>query len=233
MIVDFPDLYERLEALPKPPRVLVVTSCTGMKRQPPRGLHPLVLGDLRGDKELLAKKRAALEPYRCAAEDLYTGQQHVRLMRGVRAFRATAEVDLRIVSAGYGVLRADALIPPYDATFANMTGTELRTWADELGIPTQMRGLMTRSDDLKIVCLASSYLEAMNYDFESLGGTTVVLCSHRYAEQLPKADGLFAVALGNVEAKRFRASVVTLKGELASRLLFLLANGTASTKVAE
>lgn len=44
----------------------------------------------------------------CVAESFYSGQQHVRLMRGVQEYRAAAEpagaLRLRILSAFYGLL---------------------------------------------------------------------------------------------------------------------------------
>jgi hypothetical protein len=88
--------------------VLMVTSCTGEKRVQ----HPKHL--TRSDFELgaahLTKREQELAPQLTPAEDLYTGQQHVRLMRGVRAFRAAKPhmttrnasiFDLWIPSAGY------------------------------------------------------------------------------------------------------------------------------------
>ncbi len=54
---------------------------------------------------------------------MYTGWQHLYLMRGVdRLRRAFGDdfVDLRIVSAGYGLIAADREICPYDVTFSKM-----------------------------------------------------------------------------------------------------------------
>jgi cytoplasmic iron level regulating protein YaaA (DUF328/UPF0246 family) len=98
-------------------QIRVITSCTGEKSV--SSPDQLALEDFRqGDAHVRARE-AVLGDIRSPAEDLYTGLQHQRLMRGIRAAReeTSIEVDLRILSAGYGLVSADQKLAPYEATF--------------------------------------------------------------------------------------------------------------------
>ena len=90
-------------------RVLVITSCTGEKGR--RVAEGAQLADFRKGAAHVRKREAEIADLLRSAEELYTGQQHVRLMRGVAAFRAAhptngkgPALDLRILSAGYGIV---------------------------------------------------------------------------------------------------------------------------------
>ncbi len=64
-------------------RILVITSCTGEK-----ALHherQLRIDDFRLGRTHVAERERELQHLLTRAEELYTGEQHVRLMRGVRA----------------------------------------------------------------------------------------------------------------------------------------------------
>src|SRR4051812_46952498 len=90
-------------------RVTVLTSCTGRK---------------------------ASAPAKLPAEELYRGQQHIRLMHGVRRLRdAGIAVDVHIVSAGHGVVHGESPLGPYDRTFSGAAARDRREMAEQLGIP--------------------------------------------------------------------------------------------------
>ncbi len=83
-----------------------------------------------------ALKSAAEE---AAAEALYRGQHHLRLMRGVgQAREAGIDVQLWIVSAGYGVVAGHKRLRPYERTFQGMSATDRRSSARAL--PTSCAG---------------------------------------------------------------------------------------------
>ena len=97
------------------PGILVVTSCTSLKAPTARS------GSV-------------------AAEDLYTGQQHLRLMRGVRAYRRAGSpwgpLDLRILSACHGLVDARTELTGYDESFTGLSREAIKVRADALGIPS-------------------------------------------------------------------------------------------------
>ena len=67
-------------------RLLIITSCTGEKAATHE--HALTLDDFRGGAKHIRTREKVLKEFLHPAEELYTGQHHVRLMRGVAAFRA-------------------------------------------------------------------------------------------------------------------------------------------------
>src|SRR5687768_7001072 len=108
-------------------RVLIITSCTGEKRGSDE--RQLTISVFRRGHEHVADRERSLTELLLPAENLYTGQQHVRLMQGVRRFRelvatrngdGSDRLDLLILSAGYGFLRADRAVAPYECTFEGM-----------------------------------------------------------------------------------------------------------------
>lgn len=186
-------------------RLVVVSSCTATKRLDPERVRPIT------------------------AESLYLGQQHLRLMAGVRAYLRAGEpagkLELRIVSAGHGLVARSRKLKPYDATFAGLPREAIRRQARKLGIPAQVRALLARPYALAILLLGDDYLEACSLDDSVvLGGPTIAFCAPRVVRRLPALPGLSAVTLHNDEARRFSCGLVSLKGELGGRLLVNLAD---------
>lgn len=203
-------------------RILIITSCTGEKKFEPEG--QLTKNEFLSlwnpaELEVLEQKLAA---YRLPAEEMYTGQQHVRLMRGVQKARETlgnGSFDLWIVSAGYGVIPSNRQIVPYECTFQGMKEKEIRSWAKHLGVPDAIRKVLGQPYDLGLVLLGDSYLKACGLDAGvKLGGPTLFFCGSLAARKLPMIAGARTAILGNKEAKRFSCGLVGLKGEIASRL---------------
>jgi hypothetical protein len=209
--------------------VVVITSCTREKCvESPNGL---TLADFRKGAKHVHRREADLAELLRPAEEIYAGQQHVRLMRGVVAFRAAHPIngkgtplDLRILSAGYGLVPGSQKLAPYEATFQGMSKGELRKWANILGVPTAFRDAVAGPYDLAIVVLGNDYLDACALDpFVKLGGPTLLFCAKNTLKKVPKLDNLHAVALTNAEAKRFSCALVALKGEIVARILSRLA----------
>lgn len=209
-------------------KVLVVSSCTGQKRvSSDRGL---TLDDFRLGQEHIAKREAELSDLLTPAEEMYAGQQHIRLMRGIESYRDAvhtdrlAELDFWILSAGYGLVPSSQRLAPYDATFAGMGKRELRRWSSHLGVPDAMREVLKKDYDLGLVLLGDAYLDACDLDSGvHLGGPTIVFCSPGAIDRLPQIEGLRPVALTNAEARRYSCGLVALKGQMASRILVGLA----------
>lgn len=204
-------------------RILVITSCTGEKRHsPPTQLTQNDFTHLY-DTAAFTALEANLAAYRTPAEDLYTGQQHLRLLRGIQPVRAhlgEAAIDLWILSAGYGLIPGNREIVPYECTFQGMNKTTLRTWSQHLQVPGAIRKLLATPYDLALLLLGDSYMAACALDENvHLGGPTVAFSASTMARQLPQLANLRTVVLTNQEAKRFRCGLVALKGEIVARLL--------------
>lgn len=221
-------------------RILIVTSCTGEKTV--HSDRALTLGDFRKGTAHVERREAELSDLLTPAEDLYSGQQHARLMRGISRYRERplsasgiiAHVDLWILSAGYGLVPGGRKLAPYECTFQGMKKAELRSWADEINVPGEIRRLLAQPYDLGIVLLGDSYLEAAALDESvQLGGPTVLFCGSRMASRLPTLPNLRIAILSNEEAKRFSCGLVGLKGEVGARLLDLVGSEPDVTKKLE
>jgi hypothetical protein len=206
-------------------RILVITSCTGEKAVTSE--KALTMEDFaQGDKHLKQREQELIDLMR-KAEELYTGQQHVRLMRGVRAIRehgsnngTPLKLDLWVLSAGYGLVPGDRQLAPYECTFQGMKSEELRAWADKLKVPEHFRSLVRDKYDLAMILFGDSYLAACSLDVSvSFGGPTLLFCGTGAAKRLPKHPQVKVATVSNPDAKRFSCALVSLKGEIASRLL--------------
>jgi Queuine tRNA-ribosyltransferase len=208
-------------------KILIITSCTGEKvvSDPKQ----ITLKDFRKGRDQIRSREAALKEKLTRADEIYSGMQHVRLMRGVSdARKAGVDLDLQILSAGYGVIPANRRIAPYEATFQGMPKGELRKWAHALGVPEAFRKAVATPCDLCLVLLGDDYLAACALDGTiRFGGPTLLFCGNNTLKKLPKLGNLHAIALTNAEAKRFSCGLVGLKGELASRILTRIAASPA------
>jgi hypothetical protein len=162
-----------------------------------------------------------------AAEDLYVGEQHRRLMGGVRDLRAAQpgiDVDLRIVSARHGVVRGSRRLRSYDASFSGLGGPQIDRAAEGLRIRGSLRTHLREERSLILLLLGEDYMRAAGIGpTTKLGGPTIAFGGRwlvRRGGDLP----LRVVPAGRKEAQRFSCGVVGLKGELAARLLRLMAH---------
>jgi hypothetical protein len=184
--------------------IVLVTSCTASKVRQPDG------GSI-------------------SAESLYTGQQHVRLMRGVRSYRQACEpageLRLRILSALHGLLAPDEAVGPYDHSFSSMSVPAIQREAKEKNIPSDVGRLLSTAFQLGVLLLADPYLRACDLTpGMTLGGPVIAFCSPAAGARLPEIRGLRVVPLSNSDARRFSCGMIALKGELGRRILSTLAD---------
>jgi hypothetical protein len=171
-----------------------------------------------------ARKAVRVAGRPLVAEDLYLGQQHVRLMRGVRDYRHAGEsggpLSFSIVSALHGVIGPDCQIAPYEFSFSGMTPREIERHAASRDIPQDMARLLATRFKLGLLLLSAPYIRACDLTQQTvLGGPVLAFCSPGVARRLPTIDCLRAVAVANPEARRFSCGLTSLKGELAGRIL--------------
>jgi hypothetical protein len=210
-------------------KILVITSCTGEKSV--ESVDQPTLDDFKRGPIHVTKLEAAMKDLMLPAEALYTGLQHARLMRGINAVRKLPgfEVDLKVLSAGYGLVNADRKLAPYEATFAGMKKSELQAWARQLNVSRDVACVLGESYDLALVLLGEDYLAACELASDlQLGGPAIFFCSAATAKKLPKVPGLASVIVTNAEAKRFGCGLVGLKGEVSARILERLGSDAKS-----
>ena len=205
-------------------RILIITSCTGIKTVSHD--RQLTNEDILTGPDHVAKRERELASCLTKAEELYSGQQHQRLMRGMAVIRKSKhyKVELQILSAGYGLVRGSKKLAPYDATFNGMKKQELADWAQHLNVPRDIRKALAKPFDLVLVLLGDGYLRACEFDTDvTLGGPALFFMGKALAKRMPELPNLQAHILGNPDTRKFACGLVGLKGEVAARLLEKLA----------
>ncbi|MBR8834359.1 MAG: hypothetical protein DSM106950_10070 [Stigonema ocellatum SAG 48.90 = DSM 106950] len=217
-----------LNHIKQQPRVLVITSCTGEKRFKPT--NQLTIEDFK-DAKKLSERSQLLSEFSCPAAQMYTGLQHMRAMEGVNILRSLRQpdgkrfgsyvVDVKIISAGYGLIPEDRVIVPYSVTFNSMKSNEVCSWADFLGIHEAFKQAVV-GYDLVFVLLGDKYLRALNLPVETHTNQTFIFFasnkSINYIDSDKAKSEVFT--LSNADASRFSCALVGLKGHL----LKLIAN---------
>jgi hypothetical protein len=197
--------------------ITVITSCTDRKAVSTP--NQLTHADFRQGPAHVLLREAELGPCMLPAGQMYTGEQHFRLMQGVnRARYAGHTVQVHIVSAGYGVVAENRLIAPYEATFNNMDRAEAAVWAQSLSIPAALADILGKPADRVLVLLGERYMEAGCLEVaNAIAAPTWVLCGKAVASRLPR--GLKPIELMQTDTTVFGAGMVSLKGEIGARML--------------
>ncbi len=155
-------------------RILVVSSCGKKKRMQS---HKVLNCDDLTDNASLSKWQSELSHSVLPARDMYTGHQNRQLVAGVDGLRAVRgiKVDLHIISAGFGMLNENTLIPPYECSFNNMKKAAILERAERLGIEEDLRDICRGNYDLLYIALSKKYMIAIGEQFLcGIDGTTVV-----------------------------------------------------------
>ncbi|WP_155539352.1 DUF6884 domain-containing protein [Tolypothrix sp. PCC 7601] len=196
-------------------RTLIITSCTGKKLHNPT--NQLTIEDFK-DTKRLRERTQSLSEFSCSACQMYTGLQHLRLMEGVDILRSRfgkEVVDVKIISAGYGLIPEDKVIVPYSVTFNSMKSDEISSWANFIGIHKDFQETVI-GYDLVFVLLGDKYLRALNLPVETHPKQTfIILASNKSRNLVFLEDTNFELlTFSNADASRFGCALVGLKGQL-------------------
>lgn len=149
---------------------LVLSPCSDSKQYGPAVDCEGV--DNQAREELVQRYPKMVAP----ASEMYTGREHRHVRSAVEQLRESATVDWYIISAGFGLLQEDTLIPSYDCGFSNiksiraradraghdieeLTNNEtIRMMGREKRIPQDFRQIFNNEYDLLFVVLGKSYL---------------------------------------------------------------------------
>ncbi|MCR4317525.1 MAG: hypothetical protein NUW37_14390 [Planctomycetes bacterium] len=162
------------------------------------------------------------------AATLYTGRNHNLIRLAVETARTSGnESDLKIISAGFGVVDENDKLPNYDATFSDMKSKKFRReWADKLGIPGDVRALLTADYDVGIVQISERYIEACNFahDFNP-AFPTLFFVAGRSKRFVPESPNAHVIELRQSDTKIFREAAVNLGGKVVLELAKEVAKG--------
>ncbi len=196
------------------PLVQVVSTCTGAKSL--KVPNPLSFEELLELREGRSPGRLKELPKKTAAR-LYTGRQHRLLLEGIASLEGRARCRLHLLSAGYGLVPASQPLYPYEATFAGKSVREIKWMAQKTGIPREISKLLSQKADLTCLFLGKAYLQAAALPKRYEGPSPLWIFSAPSAAPLIP-QGALHLPLGMPEARKYRSTLVALKGELAKRL---------------
>lgn len=212
----------RTESEAPPGKILVVTSCTKDKAIPPLEphLHQLAPDQLwdEQDDDRVTRDFGELDEHRVPAGKLYRGRQHRQLMQGVELLRQTfghTVVDVKIISAGFGLVNEEQPLPPYNATFADLPPSKILTISKRLRISQKIDALMHDCYDCAFFLLGESYLLSIGLPFSQKPNFPCLFLagpsSHR---RVPRRVPYYFVRVGQDDSIAFSYNLVGLKGQL-------------------
>jgi len=158
-------------------RVLVIGSCGKRKKFSPHSAP--TCQDLKG-KESLSKWRKKFPEMNCEARSMYTGNQSRELVGAVDMLRTVGnlEVHLFIISAGFGILKEDEIISPYECSFTGMKKAEIRERASLLSIDSDFSNICKTRYDFSYLALGSTYLTTLKDSWtDELSGSIIAFGS--------------------------------------------------------
>ncbi len=204
-------------------RILVITSCTGEKLYKPD--NQLVFDDFQ-HSDILKQREKELSDYKTSASEMYTGSQHLALMNGIKEYRSKGgEIDLCIISAGYGLLSEETLIVPYEVTFNTMDSFAIKRWARQLKI-TQNLQEKIENYDLIFFLLGDKYLQAVEWPLNlQENQKTLFFAGGSSKSRLLNWKNYCVLTIGENEAKEFKYGLIGIKGYLFAQLLKRVASG--------
>ena len=159
-----------------------------------------------------------MAPYRLPAAYMYTGWQHLLLMEGLTLLRrhyGPQAADLKIVSAGYGLIDETTPIVPYNITFSNMKVSQINEWSAFLGIREQLAEALQQGYDLVFFLLGSNYLRALSLPVPASEEQQLIfITGWKSSSLIPSLENYHLVGTEQKDAASFGCPQVSLKGML-------------------
>jgi hypothetical protein len=199
-LLDFP-IYPQRKL-----NILVVDQCSNAKK---KSTLPGSVDSSMSRQELIEHEEVPV--YR--ARNLYEGRQQKFISNAVDSLRESKdEVDRIFISAGFGVIDENDLLPPYDMTFAGLSKDEINERSAELGIQESLSDILSSNTyDIIFFALGSDYL--LSLDMEELTSkisdeTMIVTFNNSEAE----GKNQVSIPARTEDAKEQGTIVVALKG---------------------
>jgi hypothetical protein len=150
-----------------------------------------------------------------AACDLYTGRQQEQITSAVRRLRSDGHsVQRYFISAGFGLIAEDELLPPYEVTFSNMTVQQIRDRSKMLNIKHDVSKILAQSEyDVVFFSLGKDYYNSINIDqmVQRVQPDQIGVVFNRDIVN-DQYDNIVSVPARTDDAKRHGTIVVGLKG---------------------
>lgn len=196
-------------------RILVVDQCSKSK-DVPDSFEPYYLDELSAytRDELLDDVRDRVPSL--PAKNLYTGRQQEYISSAIAKLEEAGDtVDRVFVSAGFGIVDDDTLLPPYEATFSGLSADLIEERSRELGIHDDVAALLDTDDPYDIVffALGQDYDHALDLQslLDSVSDSTFV-AQFNHEELSAEYDNVISLPAGTEDARDHGTIVIALKG---------------------
>ena len=192
--------------------ILIIDQCSGSKYTP-EGMREFDIDEVdKYSKEDLLERENI---HSVAACDLYTGRQQEQITSAVRRLRSDGHsVQRYFISAGFGLIAENELLPPYEVTFSNMTVQQIRDRSKMLNIKHDVSKILTQSEyDVVFFSLGKDYYNSINIDqmVQRVQPDQIGVVFNRDIVN-DQYDNIVSVPARTDDAKRHGTIVVGLKG---------------------
>lgn len=205
--------------------ILIIDQCSGTKDFPDSSpvFGPSDI-DSNPKQKLLNKPEVANIP----AHKLYDGKQQRAIRSAVKLLRNNGHnVTQYYISAGFGVVRETEILPPYEATFSNMSDGEISSRSEKLDIHRRIENILTQGTfDLIFLPLGADYYksidlhEILNMVDEPAFG--VIFNKEKIAANFAN---VLSLSGRTAEAKEQGVTVIKLKGQYIKNFSINIAEG--------
>jgi hypothetical protein len=210
-------------------KILIIDQCSKSKShietEPVFDLYDIAT---HSRAELLGKDGVQAQP----ARRLYTGRQQRYITDAVDALRSDGHVvDRYFISAGFGVIDEDTVLPPYSVTFADMADEDIKARAQKLGLPEAVRGLVTdQAYDVIFFALGRDYILGLYLKriLESLPAASIAVLFNQYGLE-ERFENVVSIPARTEQAREHGAIVVALKGVYLQHFADYLGQGASIT----
>lgn len=177
-------------------RALIITSCTAKKRY-----------------EYTDKTK-------CFAIDMYQGAQHLLIKEGyLNYLNYYNNLDMIIISAGYGILNPNDMISSYNTSFNEMSDAQIKDQSNYLNITNDLNNIIKKYDII-FLCLGLNYLKSIDFSQLDINNSQkfFIFSSFDNFKQLTYLKNYYIIQSGKQEAIDYSYGIIGLKGYLFNLL---------------
>jgi hypothetical protein len=186
------------------PRLLVISACTAKKAAGNLAKSSHLTAEDLDDPIRRTEKETQLVDYRLPAAQMYIGDGHAFVRKGVQALREQGyNVSHFILSAGYGLLNETDIVVPYNVTFSGAS----KAWIRERGQRLRLQGRLIEvasKHDRAILILGREYLKAIGLPLPTqVLPPTLAYIAPSFVKRI--GNGVEIVSVGPVERREIGA----------------------------
>jgi len=147
-------------------RILVIGSCG--KKKSIQSTDTPTCNDLASIDDIREWRKKPGRPS-IRARELYIGNQNRELAKGVDLLRRIEKTEIKfsILSAGFGLVDENDMIPPYDCSFTGMRKSQIQERAEWLKISSDFKELLATGFDLVYLALGKKYFPTLGTDWKN------------------------------------------------------------------